>query len=100
MMFTLRYDPRSLQDLRMILDTLREFGEQLPFAFRNELAALIADLDKQPLRWPVRKASIRRAKLTLSKRFVHYVDYQEEEEKREILILQIIHQRANPSRWR
>ena len=100
MNYTIRYDPRALQDLKTILDQLADIKPDLPRRFRSELALLLEELDEHPERWRPKILPIRRAQLKLSPKMLYYVDYRFLEEKGEIQIFQIIDQRANPNSWR
>ena len=100
MQYWVRYLPEASEDVKAIIDDLWSLNPGLVPRFRNQLAEVINGLDQHPLRWPIREDDIRRAHLHLTKRLRYYVDYTIEDTQAIILVVQVIHQRANPQSWR
>ncbi len=100
MNYQLKYDPRALEDTKLILSQLSELDLKLAQKFRSTLAQLLDELDGHPERWKPMGLPIRRAQLKLTPGLWYYVDYRFSESEGEIHIIQIINQKANPNKWR
>ena len=86
--------PQASAELREAFGWYQEHSETLALRFRHVVLETFDDVAEHPERWPVVRGSVRRV---LTPDFPYAVFYSLEPAA--VVILAVIHQAANPSRW-